>query len=145
MPEYGEADTRTAAYNESLSINNANRVITFYNVNIYEARSDYYQSLAIKDASGIVVYGHDAAPWSFAVICNEYGYPETVRFANGNTWRFGSIEDKYKGTEWPIFIADLSAGRRHGVRVTNFNSRDFTVKFSSENSVMGDVMVHAPR
>ena len=91
------------------------------------------------------MYGHDAAPWGFVVICNGDGHPVTVRFANGNEWRFGYIDEQHQWKEWPIFIADVAAGRKYEVRVTNFNSRDFTVKFSSENSVMGNIIVHAPR
>jgi hypothetical protein len=125
-------------------------MLTFSDVSVYEARSDYWSGQILRKISGGESLYLKDRPWGFEISCDWAGGPRAVHFGNGVVWSFCRLRKDELEIEWPLFLEDyrawVAAGKGKIVaRVTNIFSDSFHLDLMSNRVCMHGLLVwHYP-
>ena len=121
------------------------QMLHFDDVDVYEARNNYWVGRALDGISGggsLYLKDRVADPWGFSIECAPDGSPRAVHFRNGTIWSFCCIKARYLEHEWPRFVEDYRTGEvKMRVRVERIYSDGFYIDLVSENAILHDVLV----
>ena len=118
------------------------RVFSFTDVNVYQARNEYWSGQILKKVSGASLYQtvQTERPWGISIHCNAHGDPHSVEFENGTLWSFCAMSDRLLKAEWPIFVKDFSRGNSR-VHADRLFTDSMNLTLVSDNALLKDLLI----